>query len=325
MSAPLVTIGITCFNAADTILRALQSAVAQEWPNFEVVIVDDGSTDGSTDVIMAAIVNDSRVRLICHRCNAGPAAARNTIVSQGRGEFVAFFDDDDESFPSRISSQVTALTAYEKHSGVQLIACYASGIRRYPNGYTIALPAIGSRGEQTPKGPGVADYLLIYRRRSGWFYGSGTPACSLLARRSTFAAVGGFDAQLRRVEDADFAIRLALMGGHFVGTDEILFIQNSTSAVDKTPEQNLVAEQHLACKHRPYLESIGYFDYAKRWPKLRHCHFSRRYGRFFLELMALLVRHPFAVTRHLLDTGPKRFLHERRMRRKIAHAASATH
>ena len=254
VSEPLVTIGITCFNAADTIARAVGSALAQNWPNFEVVIVDDCSTDDSTDLIRAAIGGEPRAKLIRHSCNLGPAAARNTILSEGRGEFIAFF--------------------------------------------------------------GVADYLLIYRRRADWFYGSGTPACSLLARHSTFAAVGGFDAQLRRVEDADFAIRLALMGGHFVGTRQTLFIQYSTSGLDKSAERNLEAHQRLVCKQRTYLESIDRLDYAKRWPRLRYWHFNRRYQRFFLELAALLVRHPFAVTRHLLTTGPRRFLHERRMRRR---------
>jgi glycosyltransferase involved in cell wall biosynthesis len=318
VSAPLVTIGITCFNAADTIARAVGSALAQDWPNLEVVIVDDFSADGSTDVVMSAIEDEPRAKLIRHSCNLGPAAARNTILSEAGGEFIAFFDDDDESLTGRISNQVRTLAAYEQRIGVRLIACYASGMRRYPNGYNLALPAIGSRGEQVPNGPEVADYLLIYRRRSDWFYGSGTPACSLLARRSTFVAVGDFDSELRRVEDADFAIRLGLMGGHFVGTHQILFVQHSTNASDKSPERNLEAQQRLACKHKAYLESVGSFEYAKRWSRLRYWHFSRRYGRFVLEFLGLLLRYPVAATWHLLNTGPRRLWHERRMRQDSA-------
>jgi glycosyltransferase involved in cell wall biosynthesis len=316
VAATLVTVGITCFNAANTIAQAVKSALAQDWPNLEVVIVDDSSSDGSPEVLMAAIRNEPRAKLIRHSCNLGPGASRNTILSEARGEFVAFFDDDDESLAGRVSDQVKTLTAYEQRTGARLIACYASGIRRYPNGYTIALPAIGSQKEREPRGSSVADYLLIYERRPGWFYGSGTPACSLLARRSTFAAVGGFDDELRRVEDADFAIRLALMGGHFIGTNNILFIQKSTNAPDKSPEQNLQAEQYLVCKYRAYLESIGRFEYARRWPKLRYWHFSRRYGRFLLELLVLLVRYPRITCWHLLSTGPQRLLHEKRMRRR---------
>jgi glycosyltransferase involved in cell wall biosynthesis len=313
VSASLVTIGLTCFNAADTIKRAIDSALTQDWPNFEVVIVDDNSTDGSADLVMATIANEQRARLIRHTSNEGPGAARNSILSNARGEFVAFFDDDDESLPCRVSIQLATLLAHEERTGVRLIACYASGIRRYPNGYTLALPAIGSRGAQIPNGADVADYLLTFKRQSGVFYGSGTPACSLFARRCTFAAVGDFDPELRRVEDADFAIRLALMGGYFVGTQQILFIQHSTGGNDKSRSRNLEAQQRLAYKHRVYLESIGRFEYAKRWPRLRYWHFSNRYGKFALEFLGLLVRYPLAVTQHLLATGPRRFWHERRI------------
>lgn len=316
MSLPLVTIGITCFNARDTIARAIRSALAQDWPNFEIVIADDCSTDGSREVILATIANEPRARLLQRPSNGGPGAARNTVVSAAQGEFVAFFDDDDESLPGRISHQVKTLTAYENAAGSRMIACYASGIRRYPNGYTVALPAIGSRGKIAPHGAAVADYLLTFRLQPGYFYGSGTPACSLLARRSTIEAVGGFDPALRRVEDADFAVRLGLLGGHFVGTAEILFVQYATAAPDKSPERNLEAQQHLVTKHRDYLEKIGRFDYARRWQRLRYCHFSRRYGQFTRELLGLFVRYPGTVTRHLLNTGPRRLLHESRMRRK---------
>ena len=313
---PLVTIGITCYNAADTIERALESAFRQDWPNIEILVIDDLSSDGSVARVERVIAQREHARLIRHAANTGPAGARNTILAQAGGEFVAFFDDDDEAHPGRITAQVQRLRAYERHSQSTLVACYASGVRRYENGYTLDLPAIGSKGQGVPNGPGVADYLLLNRRRGDWFYGAGTPSCSLLARRATFAAVGGFDAGLRRVEDVDFAIRLALMGGHFIGTPERLFVQYSTSASDKSLEANLQAEQALAIKYRPHLESIGSYHYALQWPKLRYWHFKRSYGRFGLELLGLLLRSPMAVTRHLLATGPRRLLHESRMNRK---------
>lgn len=316
LNGPLVTIGLTCFNAEETIARAVASALAQDWPHIEVVVVDDHSTDQSVAVVENAIAGESRARVVCHRCNAGPAGARNTILGEAKGEFVAFFDDDDESFPHRISTQLKTLQDYEVRASVTLVACYATGIRRYPNGYTKDLAAIGSCGDEVPNGPGLADYLLFHRKRADWFYGSGVPACALMARQSTFAAVAGFDAQLRRVEDVDFAIRLALKGGHFVGTGEKLFVQYSTDAVDKSPEKNLEAEQKLAEKAEAYLRSISRYYYARHWPKLRYWHFKRRYGRFLLELLGLILRNPIAVTVHLLATGPQRLRHERRMRPK---------
>lgn len=317
MDLPIVTIGLTCFNAEDTIGRAVTSALAQDWPNIEVIIVDDFSSDDSAIAIEAAISGNRRARLVQHEQNKGPAGARNTLLQEAQGEFVVFFDDDDESLPGRVSAQVNTLIEYEAQSGATLVACYAGGVRQYPNGYVKELPAIGSCGKNVPNGPGLADYLLFYRRRPEWFYGSGVPTCALMARASTFAAVGGFDADLRRVEDVDFAIRLALIGGHFIGTRESLFVQYATDAVDKSPEKNLEAEQRLAEKNKAYLRSIGRYYYALHWPKLRYWHFKRRYGRFVLELLGLLLRNPIAVSMHLLVTGPRRIGHERRMWRQV--------
>jgi glycosyltransferase involved in cell wall biosynthesis len=314
LTAPLVTIGITCFNAADTITRAIASALAQDWPNLEVIVVDDLSSDGSAAVLEAATRSDRRVRLVRHEQNTGAAGARNTILANARGEFVAFFDDDDESLPGRISGQINTLTGYERRTGAALVACYAAGSRRYPNGYIKPLPAIGVGGKAVPHGPSMADWLLFFRRRSDWEYGSGIPACALMARRSTFAALNGFDASLRRAEDADFAIRLALASGHFIGTKEPLFVQWATSGEDKAPERNLEAEQALADKHADYLRSVKRYRYARSWPRLRYLHLKGHYGRFLAELALLFICHPLSVTSQLAVTGPKRLLHERRMR-----------
>lgn len=311
----LVTIGITCFNAAGTIERAILSALKQDWPHCEILIVDDCSSDTSAAVIERLIASHGHARLIRHTKNKGPAGARNTILAEARGEFVAFFDDDDEALAHRVRSQVEHLTAYETRSGARLIACHASGERHYSTGYRMALKAIGSRGREPPHGPAVAEALLLNRHRPDWFFGAGPGSGSLLARRSTFQAVGGFDPALRRVEDADFAVRMALLGGHFIGTPEPLFVQYATSSPDKSPEKNLEAEQAMVIKHRAYLESIDAYDYALNWPKLRYCHFKRRYGTFSLVFLKIFLRNPLFATRHLLTSGPRRLMHERRITR----------
>ncbi len=313
----LVTIGVPCFNAQETIARAIQSAQHQDWPNCEILVVDDCSSDRSVAIIEALIQSiDANIRLIQHSHNQGPAASRNTILKEAKGEFIAFFDDDDEGLPGRITSQVQTLCQYEQQTGASLIACYASGRRYYPNGYEMPLPAIGSQPDGVPHGNALAEYLLIYRKRPDWFYGSGTPTCSLLARASTFAAVGNFDSNLKRVEDADWAIRLALQGGHFIGTTDCLYHQYSTQAADKSYDKNLVAEQQIAQKHRTYLDSINRYYYALHWPKLRYWHFKQQYGAFLWELLRLWIRYPIAISRHLWTTGPQRLRHEQRMNRK---------
>lgn len=317
----LITIGIPCFNAQDTILRALKSTLNQDWNNKEILVVDDASTDQSVETIQNFIKQHPNVRLIMHKSNAGPAAARQTVLNEAKGSFIAFFDDDDESLPKRLAAQYKHIYSYEEQTGERLIACYASGTRLYPNGYEMNMTAIGAKPE-IPYGSAVADRLLFFGGGSKFFYGEGTPTCSLMARKSTFEAVGGFDLDFRRVEDVDFAIRLALAGGHFIGCPEQLFIQHATKAADKAPEKNRDAELQLAKKHKDYLKSVGRYTYAKKWPLLRYHHFKGQYFQMFILLLELIIRHPFKTLSHFFTTVPKRFLHERKMKKRLSACAS---
>ena len=314
MSGPcLITIGITCFDAADTVARAVASAAAQDWPNVEIVVVDDGSTDGSRALLRALARVEPRMRLVLHDRNRGCAAARNTILAEAKGDFVAFFDDDDESDPARLRVQHARIAAHRAATGARLVACYASGERVYPNGYRLDLPAIGSRGE-IPVGTDVADYLLAFRRRRGVFFGAGTPTCALMADRGTFRATGPFDEALRRQEDADFAIRLARLGGHFVGTPEPLFVQYASAGADKTADVEHQSLLRLLHKNRDHLEARGLYRYMLGWADLRHRHFRGERGRALTALLALGLRFPLRTGRHFAVSALRRFRHERRMR-----------
>jgi glycosyltransferase involved in cell wall biosynthesis len=312
-SAKLVTIGITCFNAEETIERALESAVNQDWTNCEIVLVDDCSTDESVQIANVFAYNHRHIRIIEREKNGGPAASRNTILQHAKGVFVAFFDDDDISFPCRVRSQIKRLMTFEEETNIRLVACYASGKRRYPNGYVKPMPALGSCGRVMNSIGVVSDYLLLYKKKRGFFYGAGVPACGLLARRSTFEEVGGFDESLRRVEDADFAIRLEMQGGAFTGTSQIAFEQYATNAPDKSPERNLDAEQKLVKKNKKYLQSHGDYYYALNWPKLRFFHFKKQYLSFLKSFFGIFIRYPLRSTFHLMRTGVARLIHERAM------------
>ena len=310
----LVTIGLTCFNAEKTIERAINSALSQGWPKIEIIIVDDCSVDGSCQIIKKVISQDPRARLIIHDSNKGPGAVRSRILSEAQGEYIVFFDDDDESFSQRITTQLNRLKEYERTTGVGLLACYISGVRVYSNGYTKPLNAVGSQ-PNIPKGNIMADYLLYYGRISGIYYGSGTPACALMAHKNTFDAVAGFDPSLRRLEDVDFAIKLAFAEGHFIGCPEQLLVQHATDAPDKSPEKNLQAEQAIAIKYREYLQTKGCHDYAYKWPLLRYYHFKNQYGSLLYELICLFIQHPVKVLAHVAQTWPRRFMHERKMKK----------
>ena len=312
---PLITIGMCCYKSTDTVGRAVDSALAQDWPNFELLVIDDGSKDGTAEVIAEKIKGHENARLILHDTNKTFPGALNTVIKEAKGEFIAIFDDDDASLPERLRIQYQTITAYEEKTGAELVACWGSGVRKYPNGYNVEFQAIGSK-PQNPIGTMVIDYLLLYRKRKEVFYGSGTPSCSLMTRKSTYDAIGPYDESMVRSEDVDFSARLALKGGHFIGCSEKILIQYSTNTADKSPEINLKSKQTLVSKYQEYLVSIGYYYYALTWPKIRYYHFKKQYFKMFITFLLLFIRHPLKATRHIFTTGPKRLIHEWKMGRK---------
>ncbi len=114
--SPVVTIAIPCFNAGPWIGAAVQSALDQSWPEKEVVVVDDGSTDDSLAVLEGF---GAAIRLVRgeHR---GGNAARNQALAEGRGEWVQFLDADDYLEPEKITRQFA-----ETGDGAQSVVLYS--------------------------------------------------------------------------------------------------------------------------------------------------------------------------------------------------------
>jgi glycosyltransferase involved in cell wall biosynthesis len=106
---PRVTVVIPLYNKAPTILATVASALHQTFADFELIVVDDGSTDGGVSAL--AGIEDNRLRLLAQE-NRGPGAARNWGLREGRGDYVAFLDADDEWEASFLQLAVSRLDAY---------------------------------------------------------------------------------------------------------------------------------------------------------------------------------------------------------------------
>lgn len=102
--APLVSVVIASYNMGQYVVAALRSALEQTYRNTEIIVVDDGSTDDTADVLRPLLA-DARVRYV-HQPNAGQAKAKNRGISEARGEFVAFLDADDLWLPSKLEQQI---------------------------------------------------------------------------------------------------------------------------------------------------------------------------------------------------------------------------
>ena len=120
--SPLVTIGLTCFNCEKTIERALKSAINQVWENKEIILIDDCSTDNSTTILSKLKSQYQQIQLIINSKNHGLAYNENLIIKKAKGEFVVFFDGDDESRTDRITKQYERFLEYNvKHPNSEII------------------------------------------------------------------------------------------------------------------------------------------------------------------------------------------------------------
>ena len=106
---PKVSVIVTTYNRAGLLPRAVESVMAQTYGDFEVLVVDDCSTDDTPTVI--AGFADPRIRAFRHDANRGQSAARNLGITEAQGKYLAFLDDDDEFVPTRLEEQVALLEA----------------------------------------------------------------------------------------------------------------------------------------------------------------------------------------------------------------------
>jgi glycosyltransferase involved in cell wall biosynthesis len=272
----LITIGITCHNAADTIGRAVAGALAQDWAETEVIVVDDASIDQSWNILETLAKSEPKLRIIRHEINKGYPGALNSIIAAANGEFVAIFDDDDASTPDRLSAQFGRLTNYEGTTGAELVFCYSNrNVVKLGGTEPDHMGLAIGRYSPEPHGPAVADYLLGIRADPNYVWGL-FGSCTLMARRSALKAVGPFDEKFRRSAEWDMAIRAALMGAHFIAVDRPLITQYKTQSADKSGSVPLKYSLLLREKHRDYLKRRGLYLASRA---LAHSNFYKNQKR----------------------------------------------
>lgn len=301
---PLVTIGITAFNAEDSVGRAVASALGQDWRPIEIVVVDDASSDATWAVITALAAAHSEVRVFRQDANQGVAAARNRIVAEARGAFIAFFDDDDESATQRVGRQLRRISEYEAQfaQGAPVI-CHTARRQTALDGGSRIEPTMGVRhGAVAPHGKAVARRILAGTPLEDGYGALAT--CSQMARTQTYRELGGFDPAFRRVEDTDFCVRLALGGGHFVGIADPLVTQTLTRTSDKSLEGERQYKLMLIDKHRAVFDDDRHYRYCRNWMITKYHWLARHRLRFGLRMIGAALGHPLLTWQRLRHALP---------------------
>jgi glycosyltransferase involved in cell wall biosynthesis len=296
---PLITTGIACYNAEGTVGRAVESALAQTWPEREILIVDDASTDESPAVLRQLARAYPEIRVIRHERNRGFPSAANTVITQARGAFIAFLGDDDESAPDRLERQYRRIAEYEAEHPGAMVLCYSNRNVVPVGEEEPGFQRLGiGRVPPEPSGPLVAEYVLGLVKDDGrhsWgMAGSGT----LMARVEAFRHLGGFDDRFRRGADVDFAVRAALGGAHFISVDAPLITQHITQTPDKAGRIELQYNLLVLQKHKSYLKRKG--SYLGAWCNKHAQFYYGRHWRWRLWYLAALACFPWRVSRERL-------------------------
>jgi glycosyltransferase involved in cell wall biosynthesis len=200
MSEALVSVIIPAYNADQFVGDAISSVLTQSHENLELIVVDDGSTDGTAEI--AEAFGDPRLRVL-RQPNSGPARARNLGLALAMGQEVAFLDADDYWLPNKLDRQLRRLEADEQVSAVGCLMHYRSSTGR-------VLGVAGQAVDDDEQERIARGQLLPF------------PLSSILFRRSTLDIVGEFDESLRDgAEDLDLMTRVA-REGRFICVDEVL-------------------------------------------------------------------------------------------------------
>jgi glycosyltransferase involved in cell wall biosynthesis len=199
---PEISVVLTTFNRAALVARAIDSVLAQANAKFELIVVDDASTDATAAYL--ATLSDPRIRTKIAEKNLGPSGARNLGLAMAAAPIVAFLDSDDRYLPRRLSAPLAVFNAEPD------VVCVLSSARKFDRAVPrdARVPAV-KLAAPTFEWTLICDLIPV-------------EATSITVRRDVAIAVGGFCPSLRLTEDREFLIRLAKRGaGQLV--DDVLW------------------------------------------------------------------------------------------------------
>jgi glycosyltransferase involved in cell wall biosynthesis len=275
---PTVSIIIPVYNRQDLIVRTLNSVLSQDFEDYEIIVVDDSSTDDTKSVVMK--IGDERIVYIEHEKNKGANVARNTGIMHAKGKYVAFLDSDDEWLPEKLKKQVEKIEATAEKVGV--VYC----------GYWIALNGKKFIGHVPKKREDIfLDELLG---------DCVSPTSCVLIKKECFDAVGGFDKNMPARQDYEMWLRIA-REFHFEYVKDplsIIYFDDDSRRISLSgAEKHIQAEEMLLQKYKTDIEkqsrSIQKKIYSMHYLVLgRRCWYngdSRRARGFFMKAISI---HP---------------------------------
>jgi glycosyltransferase involved in cell wall biosynthesis len=234
---PEVSVIIPTYNRAKYVTKAIDSVLAQTYRDYEIIVVDDGSTDNTSEVLNPYM---DRIHYI-YQENAGVSAARNRGIMDAKGEWIAFLDSDDEWLPEKLSIQMRDVQRRPD------VCAHITNVTFNPlNGRAISLFEV-----RNFKGYGVSSFILERPFQYMLKYEIAVLP-TLLVRRDILLDSGLFDTELSIAEDVDIFLRVALEGPWAGSNIELLNCYRRKETLPSLTRQ-FRSDEHLRCKNIVYI------------------------------------------------------------------------
>jgi len=254
IESPFFSVVIPTFNRAEFLREAIQSVLNQTFENYEVIVVDDHSTDNTKEV--AAAFKDKRINYVPNDRGIGGAGTRNTGIFRARGEWVAFLDDDDVWLPQKLQLQFNKIK--EVNDTVGLI---------YGGYATYDFDRKQEISVRVPEKEGWIQQELLYKNYIGTY-------STVVIQSNLLKMVSGLDERFKGMQDMELYVRIAGISKIMFVKEKLAYIRNSNS--DRI---SFNVENKLECSHLFWEKYKGQIN---RNPKLRH----RAASRVFIYAVA---------------------------------------
>jgi glycosyltransferase involved in cell wall biosynthesis len=279
--SPLVSIIIPTFNSANNIFSTIESVLNQDYSNFEIIIVDDFSSDGTEKIIFDHFKNESRIIYRKLPKNSGPAVARNTAISISSGELIAFLDSDDEWLPRKLKIQVELLSQFPN---IDLLFTEVENFNHLTGEVTFYSKTnkIFTRGlSLIPVRNCESLYKLEGNIKNELYTGNFICISSVIVKKKFLNDINYFDSGRFGTEDLDLWIRLADKCNFFYLHKKLVrynWMENSISRIN-IKRLNELINFHKTALNKPEYSSLLdiayknlYFtyklliiEYSKKW------------------------------------------------------------
>ena len=243
---PLVSVLMPVYNSAEYLEDALESILAQTLENFELIIINDGSTDGSLEILQTYAARDGRI-LLSSRKNKGIAKTRNELLNRINGQYIAIMDSDDIALPHRFAKQVAFLNRELD------VVCVGGAFELLDDAGRMLTRFTAPTNDEE-----IQDLMLVGH--------TSIHHATAMIRRDSLMKVGGYPETMATVGDLDLFLRLGEIGKLANLTDTVLKYRQHMNSISALKHIQQIEDKRVACERAWERRGIkGHFEATEPW------------------------------------------------------------